>query len=261
MRLARLGAEVFEYRALVHNLVLKDLRVKYRNSVLGVVWSLLNPLLLLGVYTFAFRVVLRVQTENYPYFLLTGLLPWGFFAGALMASTRAITGNGTLLRKVHFPPEVLPIGTVLFAFSQLLLGFGAFLPLLLLVSGAPLHWTVVLVVPLFILHLVFTIGIALILSAATVFLRDVQHLTEVALLLLFWLTPVVYPVQMVPEALRPLFQLNPIAAFILAYQDVLFWGRLPGVLAVAAMVGATVLVVAAGQALFRRWSPSFAEEV
>ena len=156
-----------------------------------------------AIYLALVAGVLRVQTENYPYFLLTGLLPWGFFAGALMASTRAITGNGTLLRKVHFPPEVLPIGTVLFAFSQLLLGFGAFLPLLLLVSGARLHWTVVLVVPLFILHLVFTIGIALILSAATVFLRDVQHLTEVTCPTLAAPLPAMSVVRLVPDTAEP----------------------------------------------------------
>lgn len=256
-----LVVRLFAYRALVRNLVLKDLRVKYRNSVLGVVWSLLNPLLLLAVYSFAFRIVMRVDMENYPYFLLTGLLPWGFFAGALVGSTQAITGNGGLLRKVHFPPEVLPVATVLFAFSQCLLALGAFVPIAIAVSSARLHWTVVLVAPLFVLHLLFTVGLALILSAATVAFRDVEHLTEVALLLLFWMTPVVYTVGMVPASLRPLYEINPLAAFIVAYQDLLFWGRLPGLMALTVMVGGTIVVLAAGRAFFRRRSPLFAEEV
>jgi ABC-type polysaccharide/polyol phosphate export permease len=255
-------AELFRYRALLWNLVLKDLRVKYRNSVLGVAWSLLNPLLLLGVYTFAFQVVLRIDSERYPYFLLTGLLPWTFFAGSLVASTHAITGNADLLRKVHFPREVLPIGAVLFAFAQLLLALAAFVPTVIVATGATLPWTVALVLPLLLLlHLLFTVGLALVLSAATVFFRDVRHLTEVALLLLFWTTPVVYPLAMVPAVLQPLFQLNPLAAFVVAYQDVLYWGRLPGAGAAAAMVVATLTALAAGQAVFRRWSPWFAEEV
>jgi ABC-type polysaccharide/polyol phosphate export permease len=114
-------AELLRYSPLVKNLVFKDLKLKYRDSVLGVVWSLLNPLLMLGVYTLAFKFILRVQTENYAYFLLVGLLPWNFFSSSLIASTQAIAGNGHLIRKVYFPRETLPIATVLFTFSQLLL--------------------------------------------------------------------------------------------------------------------------------------------
>jgi ABC-type polysaccharide/polyol phosphate export permease len=102
------AAHFLRYRTLVRNLVFKDLKLKYRDSVLGVVWSLLNPALLLIVYTVAFKVVLRVQTENYPYFLLAALLPWTFFSSSLTASTQSITGNANLIRKVYFPRETCP---------------------------------------------------------------------------------------------------------------------------------------------------------
>ena len=179
------------------------------------------------VYTVAFKFILRVQTENYAYFLLVGLLPWNFFSSSLIASTQAITGNANLIRKVYFPRETLPIATVLFAFSQLLLALAVFLPALLLVSGVRLHWTAILFIPLLLLHVLFTLGLAFILATCTVFFRDVAHLTEVAVVLLFWMTPIIYPVAMAPRELQLFFKLSPLAAFAIAYQDVLFWGRVP----------------------------------
>ena len=255
------AAHFLRYRTLVRNLVFKDLKLKYRDSVLGVVWSLLNPALLLIVYTVAFKVVLRVQTENYPYFLLAALLPWTFFSSSLTASTQSITGNANLIRKVYFPRETLPIATVLFAFSQLLLALMVFLPALVLVSGVRIHSTAVLFVPVLLLHVLFTLGLAFILSTCTVFSRDVAHLTEVALILLFWLTPIVYPASMAPPKLQILFHLSPLAAFAIAYQDVLFWGKVPEASLFATLLGWTAAALLGGYVIFRRFSPGFAEEV
>jgi lipopolysaccharide transport system permease protein len=253
--------QLFRYRTLVRNLVFKDLKLKYRDSALGVVWSLLNPLLLLVVYTVAFKYILQVPTENYSYFLLAGLLPWNFFSSSLVASTQAITGNAGLIRKVYFPRETLPIATVLFTLSQLLLALSVFLPALLLVSGAGLHWTAVLFVPLLLLHVLFTLGLAFVLSTCTVFFRDVTHLTEVAVILLFWMTPIIYPVTMAPPTLQRFFKLSPLAAFAIAYQDVLFWGRVPEGIVLSTLLGWTAAALLGGYTLFRRFSPAFAEEV
>lgn len=253
--------ELFRYRALVKNLVHKDLKLKYRGSVLGVAWSLLNPLLLLSVYTIAFKYVLRVQQENYPYFLLVGLLPWNFFSGAVLASTGAIVGNGNLIKKIYFPREILPIATVLFGFAQYLLALVVFLPALVLISGVPLGWSALLFFPLLALHLLFTVGLAFVLSALTTAFRDVAHFTEVALLLLFWMTPIVYPVTMAPSKLHLVFRLNPMAAFTVAYQDVLFWSRVPEAGTVSTLLGWTVAAVALGHVVFRWYSPTFAEAV
>lgn len=242
-------------------MVFKDLKLKYRDSILGIVWSLLNPLLLLVVYTVAFKFILRVQTEHYSYFLLAGLLPWTFFASSLIGSTHAITGNANLIKKVYFPRETLPIATVLFSFAQLLLAWVVFLPALLLVSGLRPHWTAGLCIPLLLLHLLFTLGLAFILATCTVFFRDVAHLTEVALVLLFWMTPIIYPVSMAPASLQFFFKLSPLAAFAIAYQDVLFWGRVPEALVLATVLGWTGAALLGGYALFHRFSPAFAEVV
>jgi ABC-type polysaccharide/polyol phosphate export permease len=253
--------EVYRYRALVRNLVLKDLKLKYRDSLLGVVWSLLNPALHIAVYTWAFKGVLRIPLDDYSHFLLAGLLPWNFFAGALLASTWSIRANGSLIRKAHFPTETLPIATVLFSLAQLLLALAVFLPVMALLSGAGVRWTAVLLLPLLALHALFTIGLALLLSALTAFFRDVAHLTEVALAMLFWVTPVVYPASLAPEALRGLLEWSPLAAFSGAYQDVLFWGRLPGPARLASIAAAAAFALALGWRVFRALSPRFAEEV
>jgi lipopolysaccharide transport system permease protein len=254
--------EPFRYRALVKNLVLADLKLKYRGSVFGVLWSLLHPLLLLSVYTFAFRYIVRIQMENYAFFLLAGLLPWTFFSGSLQASTASIIGNANLIRKVYFPRELLPVATVLFNFAQLLLGLVVLVPVLLLLSRAPVRVEVLALFPsLLLLHLLFTIGFALMLSAVTTYFRDVAHFTEVALILLFWVTPIIYPVDMVPPSFELLFAVSPFAAFAIAYQDLLFWGRVPGPGVVATIFGSTAVALAGGYTVFQRLSPGLAEEV
>jgi len=257
---AGLGA-LFRYRALVYNLAQKDLKLKYRDSVLGVAWSLLNPLLTLAVYTFAFHTVLRVQMEHYAFFLLVSLLPWNFFSSSLLASTGSIFQNAQLIRKVYFPREVLPVATVLFGFAQLLLALAVFLPLLALTSTLPVRWTFALAIPLLLLHLVFTVGLALVLAPLTALFRDVAHLTEVALLLLFWVTPVVYPVSMVPLRLQGLLEASPLAAFTIAYQDVLFFARVPDRTVLLTILVATAVSLLVGLLVFRRLSPAFAERV
>jgi ABC-type polysaccharide/polyol phosphate export permease len=254
-------AELYRYRALVLNLVLKDLRLKYRDSLLGVVWSLLNPLLLLLVYTLAFRIVLRVPVENYACFLLVGLLPWTFFAGALQASTLSVLGSSMLMRKVYFPRETLTLAAGLFAFVQLLLALVAFLPIAYLVLNMRWGWSMLFFPLLLGLHFAFTLGLGLFLAAITVRYRDVIHLTEVALTLVFWLTPILYPVSLAPPMLQRLFAFSPPSAFAIAYQDALFWGRAPAAGLWLTMSLAAAIALAFGWTVFRRCAASFAEEV
>jgi ABC-type polysaccharide/polyol phosphate export permease len=253
--------DLWRYRSLIANLVLKDLRLKYRNSVLGVCWSLLNPLLLMGVYTVAFKHIMRVPTESYPFFLVVGLLPWTFFSTAVVGSTGAVTGNAHLIRKVAFPSEALPVAGVLFAFTQLLLALAVFIPAVALLSGARFAAVALLFPVLLGLHLLMTVGVAFALSALTTSFRDVAHLTEVALLLVFWLTPVMYPASMAPAPLQYLFLFSPPAAFALAYQDLLFWGRLPAPPVAAAVLLFPVLALAIGHRIFRAYRTTFAEDV
>jgi ABC-2 type transport system permease protein len=216
---------------------------------------------MLVVYTIAFKYVMRTSIEHFTFFLLAGLMPWQFFAGALTASTHAIVGNGHLIRKVYFPREVLPVATVLFAFTQFVLALAAVLPVVLVVSRVPLRWVALLVVPLAIVHLLFTIGCALALSALTTSFRDVTHFTEFALMVLFWLTPIVYQVQMAPGPLQVFFRTSPLAAFTVAYQDVLVRGILPEAAVAVTVIAWAALTLVLGYTIFRRRSPAFAELV
>src|SRR5262249_36091312 len=163
---------------------------------------------------------LRVQRENYVYFIVSGLLPWTFFSGALLASTHAIVGNATLIRRIYFPRELLPVASVLFNFTQLLLALAVFIPAILFISGLRPAWAMPLIVPLLVLRLIFPTGLAFALSSITVHYRDVAHLTEVFLPLLFWATPILYPIELVPETLRRWILLSPLALFAASYQDV-----------------------------------------
>jgi lipopolysaccharide transport system permease protein len=253
--------ECITYRSLIKNLVLKDLKLKYRGSVLGVIWSLLRPLMLIAVYTLAFKFVVRIKMENYAFFLLVGLLPWNFFSGAAMASTEALIDNANLIKKVYFPRETLPIATVLFNFAQYLLALVVFFPLFFLLGAFPLTWTVLLFFPLLVLHLLFTLGTALCLSVLTSSFRDVAHLTEVGLVLFFWVTPIIYPITMVPTNYQSLMTLSPLASFTVGYQDILFWGRIPDLLVAGSILCWSFAVFFFGYLLFKWYDPALAELV
>jgi len=216
-----------QHRELVRNLVLKDLKLKYRGSVLGFMWSLLNPVVMITVYAIAFTYVIRTAVPGFVFFLLLGVLAWNFFSTAATMSTTAITESGNLIRSVAFPRAILPIATVIFTLTQYVLTALVFVPaMLLLYRVAPSP--PMLLYPVFLaLQVLFTIGVALMLAAGTAFFRDVRHLLEIALAALFWMTPIVYPLAQVHEKLRMLILLSPVSPFIVAYQEIFFYRQWP----------------------------------
>jgi ABC-type polysaccharide/polyol phosphate export permease len=218
---------IVAYRELVRNLVLKDLKIKYRGSVLGFLWSLVNPLAMVGVYTLAFNYILAVNQPGFPFFILLGVLAWTFFANSAMMSTAAIVDGGSLVKAVRFPRMILPLATVLFNLSQYVLTIVVLLPVMFLLYHRPPSGPMLLFPVFLVLQLSFTVGVALILSAATTFFRDVRHMVEVALSLLFWTTPIVYTLSQVPETWRTVLLLTPMTSFIVAYQQMFYYGRWP----------------------------------
>ena len=219
--------QVFRYRALVSSLVARELKARYRGSVLGFLWTFANPLLLLGIYTFVFTVMMpgsRAGTRIEPYavFLLCGILPWTWFQTSVLESCTVLVAGGNLIRKVLFPAEILPIVTVLtglvnFGFSLIILaGFLAYYARP--VSIGEIAW-----LPLIVLvQLTFTLGLALLLSSLTVHFRDLRDLVGNLMTLWFWGTPIIYSVSEVPERFRWLLALNPLTHLAVAYQNVLF---------------------------------------
>jgi ABC-type polysaccharide/polyol phosphate export permease len=218
---------LYRYRGLLRALVLKDLKLKYRGSVFGFLWSLANPLLMIVVYTVAFTVILGIKNEMFVFYLMLGQLSWAFFAGSAMMSTGAIVDNAGLLRTVLFPRAILPIGTVLFNFAQYILTLTVFLPVMLAWYRIPFAEPMVLFPLVLALQVVFTIGIALILATATAFFRDIRHLVEIALAVLFWLTPIIYEIGQVPDRLRLVILMSPLSSFVVAYHKLFFYREWP----------------------------------
>ena len=216
-----------DYRHLLWNIVAKDLKLKYQRSLLGFAWSLLNPLMMIGVYTLAFTYVMKLPTPRFALFILIGLLSWNFFAGAVASATDAVSGQGSLLRSVGFPRVVLPFSAVLLNLVQYLLSILVFFPIVLFVYRvAPTQQ--MLLFPVFLaLQVMFITGLTLALSTAAAAFKDVKHLVEVGLSIGFWLTPIIYEPTMVPEQFREVALLAPMTSYIRAYQDIFYYGTWP----------------------------------
>jgi len=248
------------YRGLLRGLVQRDLTVKYKGSLLGVAWSLLHPLVMVAVYTLAFRYVVRVPIERFPLFLLSGLLPWMFFTSALAAATSSITDNGTLVRKVAFPRAVLPLAAITSALIQFLLMYTVLVPTALLMgAGLSAAWLALL--PVMLLQTAFTAGLGLLLATAYVFVRDARHLLDVALQVWFLLTPIVYAASLAPENLRRWLRLNPMLHFVTAYQDIVTRHAVPTLTTFALLAVLATVSLSAGWTVFARAQKRFAEYV
>jgi lipopolysaccharide transport system permease protein len=250
-----------KYRHLLRNLVLKDLKLKYRGSVIGFAWSLANPLLMVGIYTFAFKRIMRVPTERFVFYLILGLLAWTYFASSLAMSTGAIADNGGLVKSVRFPRAILPTATVLFNLAQYILTVIVFLPLMLVLYGIPLAPPMLLFPVFVVLQTLFTIGLALALATGTVFFRDVRHLLDVAISLLFWTTPIVYQLTGVSDRMAHLILLSPMTAFVTAYHDIFYDGVWPSPAIWTISILYTVIALTVGLWMVVRYEDHFAERI
>ena len=252
--------QLVAYQELLTNLVARDLKTKYRGSLLGIFWSLLNPLLLMLVYTVVFSVIVRVNIKPYPIFLLAGLVPWNAFAQTLVTATNSVTDNAGIVRKVFFPLLILPLSAVMSATVQLLISLGL-LALLAVVFQVGIGPVILLLPILVVLQILFSIGVGSLLAAGQVYFRDVQYFLSVLITVWFFATPIVYSLDLVPARFRLFFELNPMAWLISAYQAIWFYHRLPD----AAHLGGFALVAAltcgAGLYVYDRLSRRFAEEV
>jgi lipopolysaccharide transport system permease protein len=249
------------YRHLLRNLVLKDLKLKYRGSVVGFLWSLANPLLMGAVYTVAFSSILGIRSEGFVFYLMLGLLAWTFFVSSTVMSTGAIVDNGGLVKSVWFPRAILPTATVLFNLTQYILSVLVILPAMLLYHRIAPEATMLLFPVFVILQVLFTIGVALILATGAAFLRDVRHLVDIALAVLFWLTPIVYELEQVSSRLRHLIFLSPLTPYVLAYQEIFYYRRWPDAAIWAATIGYAVAALGIGLWLIVRNEDGFAELV
>ncbi len=254
------------HRQLIATLTSRELKARYRGSVLGYFWSLANPLLLLGVYTLVFtRFFPRPDISPYALFLFSGILPWIFFSGSVMESTVAISGNAGLIKKVMFPAEALPIVVVL----SHLVHFALALPVLVAAFAVALalgkvsfHPVMIFVPMLMLLQAFFVAGIALAVSSASVLFRDLRDLVQNLLQLGFFMTPIIYSIDHVPSQLmRTVLRLNPMTPFVIAFQDIFVFGRPPGLLDAVLMALYAGMSFMIGFVVFDRLRDTLAEAI
>ena len=254
-------AEVLRYKELLLNLTAKDLKLKYKHSAIGFLWSFLNPLLMLLIYTFAFKTILKISIPNFPVFLLCGILPWSFFQMSTQGGSMSVISAGGLIKKVYFAREVIPLSLTLANFFDFLMT----LVVLLLAAFVVFHLRItanLLLLPLILLLLFFfTSGISMAVAALNVRYRDISHFVEVFFMFFFYLTPIIYSMDMIPEAYRGYLYLNPMVPFILFIRDIILEGMLPPLNLLLMCMGWTVLAFVFGILIFTRREPYFAEDV
>ena len=259
-------SNLYRHRQLIAALTARDLKARYRGSILGFFWSLANPLLLLAVYTIVFTKFFPVQVvQPYPLFLFSGILPWTFFAAAVLESTTSISSNAGLIKKVMFPAEALPLVVVL----SHLVHFVAALPILLAaVAGFTLldkfepSWTILLAPVLMLLQAIFVAGLAMIVSSASVLFRDLRDIVANLLQLGFFVTPILYVIDhIVSRPIRAMLRMNPMTPFVVSYQDIFFFGRLPNASDTFLMIAYTSVSIWAGLFVFGRLRDTLAEAI
>lgn len=267
-------AELVEARELFVNLTLRELRGKYKRSLLGWTWSLLNPLATMVIFTVVFRFFLKVDVEPgspsgldvFAIFLLCGLLPWNFLSNGMSGSMGALIGNSNLIKKVFFPREILVASNVASWVVSFLLEMAVLAAVLLVAGNMVLPWLVP-ALGLVVVQTMFVVGLGLLLSVLNVYFRDVQHLVGIVLQIWFYATPIVYPISVVQNALKnqptlfTLYKLNPMVRFVEVYRDLLYDLRLPSLLDTAYLAGVSVAVLALGVFVFTKLEPKLAEEL
>lgn len=253
-------SDLYHHRELIYYLALKDLKVRYKSAALGFLWILLNPLLLMIIFTIVFSYIVKIKVNDYPIFLLTALFPWHFFSHTISTSTHSIIDNAQLVKKVYFPREVIPVAINLANLFNFLLTLVVLLVFQILWGVTP-SWTVLLL-PLAVgFQILLNVGLSLLLSGLNVYYRDVKYIIDALLVIWFYATPIFYPITLVPEWLRGIYMLNPMAGIITFYRSILLEGNFPdpGLTVQAGMI--VLLIFTIGVIVFRRYEPLFADMV
>jgi lipopolysaccharide transport system permease protein len=264
-------AELIRYRGLIRTLTVRNLKLRYKRSMLGFAWSLLSPLLMMGAFTFVFTVLMPgSQVERYPLFVLCGLVPWQFFSSALSYSVSAVLGNAHLVRKIYFPREILPLSTVLSTLVDFAIA-SALLVGVTIALGDGVHLRLLLLPPVILMEAGFVLGLSFALSALNVFYRDVENLMSFVILMWFFCTPVFYSLKNALPAYTIggihlniqawIYRLNPMATYVDVYRAILYRQAMPSPALMAETALITLALLVVGYRIFARFSPRFPEEV
>ncbi|UHA71653.1 ABC transporter permease [Paenibacillus sp. 481] len=256
----RIFGEIFEYRQMLVSVVRKELRSRYKGSFLGFLWTFVNPLLQLIIYSIVFPFILRNNQENYPMFLFVALLPWIFFTTSIQGATNSIVGGANLVKKIYFPRMILPLSVVCTNLMNYIFGlvivFAA-----LLITGIDLTLNVFWLPVILAIEFIFILGIALLFSALYVRFRDLEHIVGILTMVWFYITPIVFDMDIFPEKIADLIGYNPMVPIINGFRSILLYGTQPdwGTLLYSLGVGLVLLVI--GIFVFQKCEKTFAEEL
>lgn len=252
--------ELYQYRELLKTNVHKEIRGKYKGSILGVFWSFLNPLLMVAVYAIVFPYLMRVTEENYLIFLITGIIPWVFFTTVVTTGCNCVWINGGIIKKVYFPREILPMSVVCAGLINFLIS--CIIILIFVIFGgigisANLLWLPVIAI----IQCALSLGMLFILSAINVYVKDVEYLVQFIMNLVFYATPIIYNVSMFPNKFRWILYLNPMAHLIDAYRAIFYYKTMPNLTSLGGIAIVSVVILVVGYAIFKKLEKGFAEEV
>jgi lipopolysaccharide transport system permease protein len=259
--------KLFSYRELLYSLTRKELKVKYRGSVLGFFWSLLNPILTMLVYSFVFSILSRGGVKEFAIFLICALLPFNFLQNSVNQGTGSIISNSNLVNKIYFPREILPLSIV---FSNLINYFLELIALFAVLAfmGYKFYLFLYILPVLIFIQIFLVMGMTLLVSALNVFFRDLQHLITIVMMVWFFGTPIIYPLSMVPEQFQPYIKfINPMTIYAAYYRNIFYYVKypegagFPSPLETITALGITLLIFFIGYFVFKKLEPRFAEEI
>ena len=252
--------EIYQYRHMLKTLVKQDINGRYKGSFLGFLWTLLNPLLMLFVYSLVFQFVFKTGIEHYSIYLFICLMPWNAFANTIAIGTVCVSNNASILKKVYFPREILPLAVVIsntiqYFFSAVIIFIA------LLVSGVGISWTALFLPVIVLVQAIFSLGVIMILSAGNVYVRDIQYIMNPVMMIWMYACPILYSISMVPERFLKIYKLNPMTLIMMEYQNILYNKTLPNFRNLGLVFLVSVVIFIIGYLIFNKLQRRFAEEV
>ena len=262
----KLIKEIFKYRELLKNNVKKEERGRYKNSILGVMWTFLNPLLQIAVYAMIFPYILKQQQPYYLIFVCVGLIPWSFFTTTIIQSTNTIIGNANIVKKVYFPREILPLSVVLSGAINFLIATIIILAFCI-GGGKGITWHIIIFPIILLLQMILQLAISFVLSAVTVYIRDIEHFVQIVLMLMFYATPIVYSTATLDGStatarfMKKVIMLNPMTTIIEGYRSIFYTQTLPDFKGIGIWYIISIALLFIGWLIFKKLQKGFAEEL
>lgn len=256
---------IYKWRELLWQITAREVKARYKQSILGYFWVILNPLAQMLVMSFAFSIIMRIPTNaasNIPYsiFLFVALLPWTLFSNSLGSAAASLVSSGSLITKIYFPRTILVMATIIAKIIDFIFALSVLI-VYMIVYQIPVNLNILWVIPIFLIQQIFTLGLSLFFAAANLLYRDIQYLLSMIILLWMYITPVIYPADLVPEKYRFVFQLNPMAVIINAYRQVILGGGIPKYSSILVALIVSLFTLIIGFNYFKSREKIFADNI